>query len=410
MKELDKLKRLETKKANKLVRKDLDVKVFEFKIRTNKLNLEEQSKLKMMFVEAKWLYNFALSNPFEFDTKVKKITKLNKAKEIEPVNLTLPAKIRQDIVYGLQQNIKNLSRKKEKGQRVGKLKYKSNYNSIELSQYKNTHFYKNGKIKIVGFKNPLHLDGLAQLPLEAELVNAKLVKKASGYYIKQTVYLKPKEDKATEHAVGIDFGITDHFALDNGETFNCLIEEPERLKTLQRKLQRQTKRSNNHYKTRISLEKCFEKLTNKKNDAANKFVSKLNKVYQVICIQDEAIKEWHTNKKRKYSRVVQHSILGRVKAKLRRLSKTRMINKWEPTTQLCPVCWERTKHTLDQRTFVCSSCHHKAPRDQKSALVIKLLGLGQTQVKPVEKLATTFFSLESKLDSMKQEAPSFRAG
>ena len=63
----------------------------------------------MMFVQAKWLYNFALDKSFEFDTKVKKITKLNKAKESEEVNLTLPAKIRQDIVYGLQQNMKSES-------------------------------------------------------------------------------------------------------------------------------------------------------------------------------------------------------------------------------------------------------------------------------------------------------------
>ena len=131
----------------------------------------------------------------------------------------------------------------------------------------------------------------------------------------------------------------------------------------------------------------------------------LNNKYKIICIQDEAIKEWHTT----YGRTVQHSILGRVKAKLRRLPKTRMISRWEATTQLCPICWERTQLRLDERTFVCSSCHHRAPRDQKSALVIKLLGLEQTQVKPVENL-TPVLAFENKLSSLNQEAPSFTAG
>ena len=85
-----------------------------------------------------------------------------------------------------------------------------------------------------------------------------------------------------------------------------------------------------------------------------------------------------------------------------------MVSKWEATTQLCPICWERTQLRLDERTFVCHSCGYKAPRDQKSALVIKLLGLGQTQVKPVENLTSS--SSFSKLSSLNQEAPSFTAG
>ena len=55
---------------------------------------------------------------------------------------------------------------------------------------------------------------------------------------------------------------------------------------------RRTKGSNNRYKTIKKIQREYQKISNKKQDKANKIVSKL-KVYKTIVIQDEQIANWH---------------------------------------------------------------------------------------------------------------------
>ena len=116
--------------------------VFELKIDYSHLNVSERESLKMFFIEAKWIYNHILSQekPFEYDYKNNKVLVRNKEKEFEERRLKyLPAKNKQDVLKTLISNIRGLSGKKKNGIKVGKLKFKSEYNSIELSQYGTTH-------------------------------------------------------------------------------------------------------------------------------------------------------------------------------------------------------------------------------------------------------------------------------
>ena len=111
--------------------------VYEFKINTNKLTKNEFEQLKFYFVQCRWLYNYLLSleNIDDFDTKTRIIYSLDKDKNKIEKELTIPAKVIQTVYKGIKQNIKGLSVLKKKGRKVGKLKFKSEYNSIELNQY-----------------------------------------------------------------------------------------------------------------------------------------------------------------------------------------------------------------------------------------------------------------------------------
>ena len=84
------------------LRRQLQIcKVFELKLDASHLNREEKEKLKMYFVEAKWLYNHILNQEdvFKFDTKTVNIQKMNKEGELENVTLQyLPARCRQTIL------------------------------------------------------------------------------------------------------------------------------------------------------------------------------------------------------------------------------------------------------------------------------------------------------------------------
>ena len=113
--------------------------------------------------------------------------------------------------------------------------------------------------------------------------------------------------------IGLDFGIKTNITTSEGKKIDISVEESEHLKMLQRKLQRQTKGSNNRYKTIQKLRREYQYLSNIKKDKANKIVHKL-KQYYCIVMQDEQLSEWH--KKKGMSRIVQHSCMGLIKSKL----------------------------------------------------------------------------------------------
>jgi putative transposase len=166
---------------------------------------------------------------------------------------------------------------KKKGNKVGRLKFKSQYTSIDLNQYNNTHkIVSKNKIKIAGIKQHLRVFGLEQIKSDYEIANAKLVKKANGYYIKLTCFEFIKESDFTNEVkpdVGLDFGIKDSIITSDGKKFKVSIEESERLKKLQRKFAKATKGSNNWYKLKLQVQKEYEHIANKRNDAGNKIVN-----------------------------------------------------------------------------------------------------------------------------------------
>ena len=68
----------------RLKRKNQICKVFELKIVENRLNLKQAEALKMLFVEAKWLYNHILSTDDVFNYTISnKVTVKNRNGEFE---------------------------------------------------------------------------------------------------------------------------------------------------------------------------------------------------------------------------------------------------------------------------------------------------------------------------------------
>ncbi len=374
----------------------------------------------MFFVEAKWLYNYILSQekPFEFDYKTTKVKVKNKDGEFEDRELKfLPAKNRQDVVYLLHQNIKALAKAKQKHLKVGKLKFRASYNCIDLSQNGVTHkIVSKRRLKINGIKRPLLIQGLKQVQEDYEIANAKLIKKAGGYYIKLTCYeyIKPEQIIKKDKEAGLDFGIKNNITTSDGEVFNVCIGETEHLKRLQQKIARQVKGSNNRYRTRLKLQREYEKIDNKKKDAINKVVNYLLGNYNKVYMQDESLRGWQGGW---YGKQVQHSCMGGIKAKLKASKSVGIVGKWFPSTKMCYRCGKLNNIALDDRIYRCE-CGLVEDRDWKSAKIIlhvgqcnnKFVPMEYREVKPVEKetsgLTCKHVSVSHIL--MKQEASSFR--
>ena len=397
-------KTLATRKATSEKRKSQSCRVFTFKINENKLSSTQKEQLKMIFVEAKWLYNdilnFSKDNPiWKYNTKVKELNVINKNKESEVRTLNfIGSSMKQAVHEQITSAIKSLATKKKQGKKVGSLKFTSEITSINLKQYGSTHtILSKNRIRIQNISKPIKVSGLSQFnQIEGlEFANAKLLNTPLGYYVAVATFLdndliEPKQ--LIEEEIGIDMGIKEHITLSNGEKLNVTIGETEHLKRLQRKFARSKMGSNNRYKLRKLIKKEYQKITNRKNDAANKVVAYLLS-YQSIYMQDENISGW---KKFNFGKQIQHSILGRVKAKLINHPRVNVIDRFAPTSKFCPVCHNKKNDLkLSDRIYKCKVCGYERDRDVHAAnnmiLMIKMVDtqstivpVGHREFKPVE--------------------------
>ena len=300
--------------TTRLKRKNQQCKTFRFKVDKSHLRADQLECIKMMFVECKRLYNYILGTgniPGPKDYKqYKHITYLDKDRNIINYELSyIGSSIIQDQIRVMNESIHALSVRKKKGYNVGALRFKSECNSIRLFQYGITHRIIGNRIKIQGIKRPIYLSGLKQLLKynEIDYTTAQLLWDGNDYYISITCFV-PKEYIIRSGSIGIDMGVVTHITLSDGRKLNVSVEESERLKGLQRLLEKKKYRSNNWYKVRSKIKKEYNRMNNKKNDAANKIVHDLKR-YEKVVMQDEQISSWD-------KKTIQHTVLGRVKSKL----------------------------------------------------------------------------------------------
>ena len=397
-----------TRLATASKRKNQICKVFECKIVEKRLNNKQHEELNMLFVEGKWFYNHVLNLHHSGlslkninSTKIKEINKFNKNNEKETTKLNfIGSQQKQAIVTRMISNEKTIMTLVKKGlQKYGNLQFKSELNCIPLKQYGISYRFKSfNKVKIQGISGTVLVRTGNQLKIADELANANLIKKPDGYYLKVTAYINKENYKQIEtngKEIGLDFGIKTNITTSEGEKLDVSVEESDRLKKLQRKQFRQVKGSNNRYKTIKKIQREFQKLSNKKQDKANKIVSKLKR-YETIVIQDEQISNWH----RTYGRTVQHSCMGLIKSKLKQLPQTIILDKWIPTTKWCPRCGTINKYiTLNDRIYKCG-CGYESDRDMHAAnnmITIKDLILTNISV-PMERRELTLEEFKTSVE------------
>lgn len=349
----------------------------ELKINTSEMNKLEREQLKMLFVEAKWIRNNILASDNIKDYKVKGLTSVkgldkNKKEELKPIQY-LSSHMLQDVYAQVKQDISSLAAKKSKGRKVGRLKFVSEVNSINLKQIGNTYDIRSNGVKIQGFKRLLKVFGLKQLSqYPCEFANAKLIKKASGYYIHVMFFVNKENVKKpkTNNSVGLDFGIKTAITTSDGDKFNISIKESDSLKKAQRSLSRKQKGSNNRYRARFKVRLAYEKITNKRQDKANQIVGFLTSNYSSIYMQDENLRGWH---KGLFGKQVQNSALGTIKSKLI-AKKAILIDRFAPTTKECLYCGTHVTLSLADRVFSCE-CGYSEDRDIKAALTVLSFGI-----------------------------------
>ena len=352
-------------------------KTYEVKIDKSHLSKTKSSFLRSIFREAKWLYNHILGtdNIFAVADNIKEVTVLTKDRVPETRELSnLSSHMVQEVVARTKTNIVALGKLKAAGCKVGKLKFKSQVNSVPLKQYNKTSKVRGNSIKIQGCKKPFKVEGLGQLPPGTDLTKAILTQRTGDYYIKITCYEDKVPKLATGKSVGLDFGIKDNIITSDGEKYNFSFPEPKQLKKVSRKVNKAKKGSKNRYKKRLALQREYYKLGCRKKDTCNKFINYLTTTYDNICIQDENIVAWKGSQMKGWGKRIQYSIMGGIISALKKRPETHIVERSVPTTQLCPKCGTLNKHTLEQRIYTCT-CGYTCDRDIHAANNILMIGL-----------------------------------
>ena len=113
-------------------RKSQVCRVYMLKIQYNKLSARQKEDLKMLFVEAKWLYNDILNygsikGNSIFDYELGNVVEVKLPDgSFDGRNLDhIGSQMKQSVYTDLKSSIKALSKLKKKGFKVGRLKFKS---------------------------------------------------------------------------------------------------------------------------------------------------------------------------------------------------------------------------------------------------------------------------------------------
>ena len=406
-----------SRKATAARRKRQTGFVYECKIVEKRLNAKQREEMKRLFIEGKWFYNHVLNlhkegadlakiNPKD----IKKAVHKNKAGEKVSDELTiLIEQQKQAIVCRMSANEKTIARLVKKGlQEKGELHFMSEMTYIPLKQYGVTYKFKSAnKVKIGGISGSLLLRTGGQLDNVDEFANANLIHRADGYFLKVTCFVNNenlKKEPTNGKEIGLDFGIKTSITTSEGEKIDVLVEESERLKRLQRQMFRRAKGSNNRYKTRLLIQREYQKMTHRKNEKANKIVAKL-KHYDTIVMQDELIAGWHRGV---FGKKVQHSVLGLLKAKLKRLPQTVVLDSGIPTTKFCPECHTVNKYiTMADRVYRCG-CGHEEDRDVHGAgnmLYVMHMVLDDLKKLPTEHREVTLMEFRTAVEGQPSVSP-----
>lgn len=205
---------------------------------------------------------------------------------------------------------------------------------------------------------------------------------ANRYFLSFVVEIEPVSVEPVSSSVGIDLGLKTFAVLSMGESFKSpdYSKLDRKVRKLQRKLARQVKASNRRNKTRLTIARLHNEISDLRKDFLHKLSTKVVCENQAITLEDLNVSGMVKN--RKLSRAI--SLQGwrefreLCKAKSEKFGRQfQTVSRWEPTSQICSDCgYKWGKLDLKVRAVTCLSCGASHDRDENAAKNINKVGIG----------------------------------
>jgi putative transposase len=219
--------------------------------------------------------------------------------------------------------------------------------------------------------------------------------------------------KYADGEVGVDVGLSNVVALSDGtliENPHCFKKSVKRIKSLQRKLSRKKKDSQNREIARIALARAWRKVRRQREDFCHKLSNDLTRKNKLIAFEDLKILKMMKN--HNLASAIMDAAWGKLRQlttyKAERCSGQVILVNPNGSSQKCSRCeWISSKKlTLNDRVFRCGRCGLVLDRDVNAARNHLKLGLEQSFVETQPLLVTRV----SKFQSRKREAHEFIHG
>ncbi len=206
---------------------------------------------------------------------------------------------------------------------------------------------------------------------------------SNRYFVSFLVEEELEQWQPGTEKIGVDLGVKDVVVCSNGFASGNpkhYQKYQARLKTLQRRLAKKKKGSNNRHKARLKVAKLHAKIADCRKDFLHKLSSKLVSENQAIFTETLAVKNMMAN--HKLAKAIADcgwgEFLRQLEYKCKWHKRTLVgIDRWYPSTKRCNPCgYILDKLPLDVREWTCPKCSNLNLRDYNSSL--NILAVGQT--------------------------------
>ena len=271
------------------------------------------------------------------------------------------------------------------GKRTKYPRFKAKRNGGSAEFTKSAFKYRDGNLWLAKCKEPLPIVWSRLLPNGCSPSTVTVKLEPSGRWFvsllidNYTVETLPP----TSHKGGIDAGVTSLISTSDGEKianpkhFNRLYQK---LKAAQKELSRKIKGSSNRHKARLKVAKIHAKIKDARTDFLHKLTTNLVYCYDLIAIEDLAVRNMVRN--HKLSRSISDAAWGEFFRQLEYKcdwygKKLVKIDRFFPSSKRCNHCgFVMDKLPLSVRSWDCPSCGTKGiDRDINAGKNILAAGL-----------------------------------
>lgn len=355
-------------------------------------NLVQETHIQRTFGCCRFVFNYFLSKRIELYQSEKSTMDYNACSAEMTALKSELSWLREVDSTALQSSLRDLDtaylnffRRVKRGDIPGFPQFKSK---------KNRH--RSYKTKRVG-ENIAVIDRHIKLP-KLGLVRAAISRQVKGRILNATISQSPSgkyfvsicctdieipQYESTGATVGLDIGLKDLVITSDGAVYpnhKHFKKSEKKLVRAQRKLSRKTNGSKNREKARIKISVLHERIANQRNDVLHKLSSQLTKDYDVICIEDLAVKNMVRN--HKLAKSIADASWGELVRQLRYKCEWQhkelvRVDRFYPSSQLCGVCGHRNAEMKDLsiREWRCPECGTVHDRDVNAAVNILKEGL-----------------------------------
>ena len=346
------------------------------KIRLNPTPEQEQFFRRCAGV-ARYVYNRGLAEwqrTYEAGGKPSAVA-LKKAfnavkREQAPFVLEVPKDVAEGAFTNLGRAFKNffdgIARKRP---RMGYPRFKSKKRSKASFTLNNDKFRVDGhclRVPKLGWVNMAE-----ELRFDGKIISGVVSEIGGKWYISITVeMLRPEPIKHPVSSVGIDLGLSTLATLSDGKDFEnqrVLRSQLNKLKQLNREIDRRQQGSNRWWKTKHKLQRFHARIRNRRMDAIHKMTSQIAQTYALIGVEDLHVAGMVRN--RKLALPISDAAMGEV---LRQLAYkadrfggvVQKVGRFFASSKLCSDCGHKNDElALSDRRWVCASCGTIHDRD-----------------------------------------------